>query len=63
VSILVALVMVPTISALVHGDLALWLHIPLTGLALAAMAGGAAATGVALVEYRARMAQPAQQSK
>lgn len=55
---LVALAMVPAISALVHGSLALWVHIPLTGLALASLAGGAAVTGVALAEFRARRSQP-----
>lgn len=50
----VSLLMVPLVELLLHGDLALWLHIPLTGLVLTLMAGGAAVAGIAWLEYKAR---------
>lgn len=56
--LVVAVAMVPAIAALLHGDLPLWLHIPLTVLALALLALGSAAAGVAAVEFRQRQ-QPA----
>lgn len=50
----VALVLVPVVNALIHGELSLWLHVPLTILVLTLMGGGALVAGVALVEYQAR---------
>lgn len=53
-SAVVALVLVPVINALIHGDFPLWLHVPLTVLVLTLMGGGALIAGVAFVEYQAR---------
>lgn len=53
-SAVVALALVPAISYLMHGGLPLWLHIPVTVVALTLMAGGALVAGVAFVEYQAR---------
>ncbi|MFO7275136.1 MAG: hypothetical protein LOD90_09575 [Symbiobacteriaceae bacterium] len=52
--LLVAVAMVPAVTALLHGSLPLWLHIPLTGLALTLLALGSAVAGVAMVEFRQR---------
>jgi ribose/xylose/arabinose/galactoside ABC-type transport system permease subunit len=45
---------VPFMEWLQEGDLNLWLHIPLTLVALTLIGGGAALAGVAFLEYRAR---------
>lgn len=55
---LVALALVPAVNALLHGELSLWLHVPLTIVVLTLMAGGSIVTGVAFVEYQARASQP-----
>jgi len=52
--LVVAVAMVPAITALLHGSLPLLLHIPLIGLALSLLALGSAAAGVAAVELRHR---------
>lgn len=60
---LLALLMVPLVELLLHGDLALWLHIPLTAVVLTLMAGGAAVAGIAYLEYQARSAAGGQQAQ
>lgn len=60
---LLALLMVPLAELLLHGDLALWLHIPLITVVLTLMAGGAAAAGVAYLEYQARSVAGGQQAQ
>lgn len=55
----VSLAMVPATALLLHGSLPLWLHIPLVGVALLLMAGGAVVAGAAAVEFRARSGQAA----
>lgn len=51
---IMALVMVGATEWVMHAGLSLWLHIPLTIAVLTLMAGGAAVTGAAFLEYRER---------
>ncbi|MFZ5817519.1 MAG: hypothetical protein ACOY93_19825 [Bacillota bacterium] len=46
--------MVFLLNALIHSDLSLWLHVPLTILVLTLLGGSAILTGVAFVEFNAR---------
>lgn len=43
---------VPVVEFLVHGDLPLWLHLPLVGLALGVLSISSLAAGALWVEYR-----------
>jgi hypothetical protein len=61
-SAVLSLLMVGAMTALQSVFLPLWLHIPLTALVLALMAGGAALAGVACLEYRTRSAGDGQQA-
>lgn len=60
---LLALLMVPLVEMLLHGDLPLWLHIPVTAVVLTLMAGGAAVSGIAYLEYQARSTAGGQQAQ
>lgn len=53
-ALLIALAMIPAVEMLLHGSLPLWLHIPLTLMALTLMGLGAGVAGVAYLEYQAR---------
>lgn len=60
--LVLSLIMVPAVEFLIHSSLSLWLHIPLTFVALNLMALGAGAAGVAYLEYRARSAHNGKQA-
>jgi hypothetical protein len=62
VAAVVALSGVPLMEWLQEAHLSLWLHIPLTLVALTLIGGGAGAAGVAFIEYRARLVQGSQQA-
>jgi uncharacterized protein (DUF983 family) len=54
VSLVVGVAMVFALNQLMHADLPLWQHIPLTALVLTLLAGSAIMAGVAYVECDAR---------
>jgi len=56
-AVVVALLMVPAMSWLQARELPLWLHIPLTAIVLGLLSLGAAAAGVAYLEYMERSAE------
>jgi hypothetical protein len=58
-----SLVMVAVMELLQEAGLSLWLHVPLTGLVLTLMAGGALTAGVAWLEYQARSGANGQQAQ
>ncbi|HYF93101.1 MAG TPA: hypothetical protein VD969_12760 [Symbiobacteriaceae bacterium] len=57
IGLVVSALMVWAMEALQHAHLPWWVHIPLTGLVLTVMAGGAGLFGVTLVESQAREVQ------
>ncbi|HLN64891.1 MAG TPA: hypothetical protein VK464_25500 [Symbiobacteriaceae bacterium] len=62
VAALAALVGIPAMEALQHMHLTLWLHIPLTLVALTLIGGGASVAGVAYLEYQARSTKVAEKA-
>ena len=57
-----ALVGIPAMEMLQHMHLTLWLHIPLTVVALTLIGGGALVSGVAYLEYQARSTKVAEKA-
>lgn len=58
----VAATMVPAMEAIQHTAFQLWVHIPVTGLVLGLMSGGAGTAGVAFAEYQGRSIAHRQES-